>query len=103
MDAPHVLVIIGLKEKAWVRSFDGYNSIETDLAIAMTHIILAAENEGVGTCWIEAYDPKLLKEVLIIGENQVIFGITPLGYQREGFKKNMNKQRKSLSEIVEYL
>ena len=103
MDAPHVLVILGLKEKAWVRSFDGYNSIETDLAIAMTHIILAAENEGVGTCWIEAYDPKLLKEVLIIGENQVIFGITPLGYQREGFKKNMNKQRKSLSEIVEYL
>jgi nitroreductase len=32
-DAPHVLVIVGNKEQSWKRG-DGYNSIETDLAIA---------------------------------------------------------------------
>ena len=57
-EAPQILVVVGLKDQAWVRSFDGYNSIETDIAIAFTHLMLAAENEGVGTCWIEAYDPK---------------------------------------------
>jgi len=102
-EAPHILVILGLREQAWNRSYDGYNSIETDLAIAMTHIILAAENEGVGTCWIEAYNPAMLKEALNIKDNQVIFGITPLGYQKPGFRKVMNKQRKPLGDIVEFL
>ena len=102
-EAPHILVILGLKDQAWKRSYDGYNSIETDVAIAMTHIILAAENEGVCTCWIEAYNPAILREALNIKDNQVIFGITPLGYSKPGFRKALNKQRKSLGDIVEFL
>ena len=102
-EAPHILVIVGLRDQAWKRSYDGYNSIETDVAIAMTHIILAAENEGVGTCWIEAYNPAILTDALNIKGEQVIFGITPLGYPKPGFQKSMNKQRKSLEDIVEFL
>ena len=106
-DAPHVLVVVGLKDQAWKRSFDGYNSVETDAAIAMTHIILAAENEGVGACWIANYDPEILWEALrdIPGgdDNQVIFGITPLGYPRHEFRKSGIKKRKELSEVVVYL
>jgi nitroreductase len=102
-NAPHILVIIGYRDQAWKRSYDGYNSIETDVAIAMTHIILAAENEEVGTCWIEAYDPVLLRKALNTEENQIIFGITPLGYPGAGFKKSMVKKRKSLKDIVEFL
>jgi nitroreductase len=102
-DAPQILVVLGLKDKAWVRGFDGYNSIETDLAIVMTHLILGAENEGVGTCWIEAYDPSILRVALGLKENEVVYGITPLGYPRPGFSKKGNKNRKSLEEIVKYL
>jgi nitroreductase len=103
IEAPHVLVIVGSREQAWKRSSDGYCSIETDSAIAMTHIILAAENEGVGTCWIANYDPAKLREALKLGQDQVVFGITPLGYPKKGFKKSGNKKRKPLDEIVEYL
>ena len=102
-DTPHILVILGLRDQAWNRSYDGYNSIETDVAIAMTHIVLAAENEGVGTCWIAAYDPELLKEALNSDSNQLIFGITPLGYPKPGFQKSLIKKRKSLKDIVEFL
>ena len=102
-DAPHILVVLGLSDQAWKRTYDGYSSIETDVAIAMTHIILAAENEGVGTCWIAAYNPFLLKEALNPGENQIIFGITPLGYPKRGFQKSMIKRRKSMDEIAEFL
>jgi len=102
-DAPHILIVLGLKDQAWNRSYDGYNSIETDVAIALTHIILAAENEGVGTCWIAAYNPALLKKVLNLDENQLVFGITPLGYPKTGYKKTLMKKRKSLEDIVEYL
>ena len=102
-DAPHILVILGLRDEAWKRSYDGYNSIETDVAIAMTHIILAAENEGVGACWIEAYNPVILRDALNLVEGQVIYGITPLGYPKSGFKKTLKKERKPLEDIVEYL
>lgn len=102
-DAPHILVILGLKDQAWKRSYDGYNSIETDVAIAMTHIVLAAENEGVGACWVAAYNPVLLKEAINPKENQLIFGITPLGYPKHGFKKSSEKKRKLLSDIVDFL
>jgi nitroreductase len=102
-DAPHVLIVVGSREKAWKRSYDGYNSIETDVAIAMTHIILAAENEGVGTCWIAAYNPAILREALSLSADQLVFGITPLGYPKQGFKKNAVKNRKPLDEIAEFL
>jgi nitroreductase len=102
-DAPTILVVVGLHDKAWVRGFDQYNSIETDLAIVMTHLILAAENEGVATCWIEAYDPAILRKALDLNENQVVYGITPLGYPHEGVGKRGNKTRKKLQEVVRYL
>lgn len=102
-DAPHILVMLGLKDQAWTRGYDGYNSVETDVTIAMTYIMLAAENEGVGACWIAAYNPALLKEAIKPGENQHIFGMTPLGYPKPGFQKTFIKKRKSLDEIVEYL
>ncbi len=102
-DAPHVLVVAGDKTNSWVRPYDGYNSIETDLAIAMDHMILAAENEGVSTCWIIAFDYEKLREVLNLNENQVVYCITPLGYPKEGYKKHGNKKRKSLDEIVKWL
>lgn len=100
-DAPVILVIVGLKDQAWTRSFDGYNSVETDAAIAMTHMILAAENEGVGACWIANYDPEELRKALGMTGNREIFGITPLGYPRPEFRKSGVKKRKSAGEVIE--
>ncbi|MCP5061623.1 MAG: nitroreductase [Ignavibacteriae bacterium] len=101
--APHILIIIGDKTKSWFRSYDGYNSIETDLTIAMDHIILAAEYENIGTCWIEAYEPKILSDAISLKENEVVYSITPLGYQNKGYKKQSNKKRKPLEEIVKII
>jgi nitroreductase len=102
-DAPHILIITGDKNKSWVRSYDGYNSLETDLTIAMDHMILAAENEGVGTCWIAAFDPSVLRKALNLSDHEKVFAITPLGYPRKGFIRKANKIRKELKEIVRYI
>jgi nitroreductase len=101
-DAPHVLAVTGRVGEAWTRQ-DGYNSIETDLAIAMDHMILAAENEGVGTCWIAAFDPMVLRSALSLGSDDRVYAITPLGYPKPGFAKKGQKQRKTLQEVVRYL
>lgn len=101
--APHILVIVGDKSKAWVRQKDGLNSIETDLTIAMDHIILAAENEKVGACWILAYDYEILSNAIGLQENEIIFSITPLGYPEAGYEKGRHKIRKPLDEVVRYI
>ncbi len=97
---PHVLAVVGNKSKSWVRPYDGYNSIELDVAIAMDHMVLAAENEGVATCWIIAFDYQKLAKALGLKENEVVYCITPLGYPPEGFQKHGNKKRKPLEETV---
>ena len=102
-DAPHVLAVVGTAAAAWTRQKDGYNSLETDLTIAMDHLILAAENEGVGTCWIENYDPELLRSALGLAAEEKVFSITPLGYPRAGWERKTERPRKSLEEVVRYL
>jgi nitroreductase len=102
-DAPHVLVVVGKAAEAWTRQEDGFNSLETDLAIAMDHMILAAENEGVGTCWIAAYDPGSLRKALGLTQAEDVFCMTPLGYPRPDFIRKNEKERKSLDEVVRFL
>jgi nitroreductase len=102
-DTPHVLIVTGDKTKSWTRPYDGYNSIETDLAIAMDHMVLAAENEGVATCWIIAFDYDKLSKAIGLKENEVVYCITPLGYPKAEFKKRNNKTRKPLEEIVKWI
>ncbi len=101
-DAPHILAVTGRTGEAWSRQ-DGWNSIETDVAIALDHMVLAAENEGVGTCWVAAYDPAILRSALGLSSEERVYAVTPLGYPRPGFAKKGQKQRKSLQEIVKYL
>lgn len=102
-NAPHILVVVGNKKKSWARQGDDYNFIETDLAIAMDHMILAAEAEGIGTCWISAFDNKILREALKLTDNEVVYSITPLGYQNEGYQKKGEKIRKPLGEVVMFI
>ena len=102
-DAPHVLIVAGRRHKAWTRQADGYNALETDLTIAMDHMILAAEAEGIGTCWIAAFDPEKLKQAGVLEADEKVFAMTPLGYPREGFEKRGVKDRKPIEEVVKFL
>ena len=101
-DAPQVLVVVGRTGEAWTRQ-DGWSSIETDLAIAMDHMVLAAENEGVGTCWIAAFDSTVLRSTLSLTSDDRVYAMTPLGYPRPGFAKKGKHERKALTDVVRYL
>lgn len=102
-DAPHILVVAGQRDAAWTRKADGYNSLETDLAIAMDHMILAATAEDVGTCWIANFDPEKLKQSGLFKSEEIVFAFTPLGYPAEEAGRGKQKIRNDLSEMVVYL
>ena len=77
--APAILVGCVEPAKAWQRS-DGVNAAEVDLAIVMDHIILAATEEGLGTCWVLAFEEAKAKEILGIPAEVRVIAMTPLGY-----------------------
>lgn len=75
-----------------------------DATIVATHMILAAANENVDSCWINFFDPDKLAKELNLPENEEILMILDLGYAAEGVKPLANHtSRKKLSETVFYL
>ena len=71
-----------------------------DLMIAFEHLVLAAANLGLGTCWMgQIGRDKRIKEVLGIPEYAKVVAVTPLGYPDE---EPGQKERKSLEEIVHW-
>ena len=75
-----------------------------DATIVATHMLLAAANEGVDSCWINFFDPDKLAAELGLPENEEILMILDLGYAAEGVTPLPNHaSRKPLSETVSYL
>ena len=75
-----------------------------DATIVATHMVLAAANEGVDSCWINFFDPERLAAALGLPENEEILMILDLGYAAEGAAPLPNHSlRKPLSETVSYL
>jgi nitroreductase len=95
--APVILVACGIPEKAWKRE-DGYDALETDVAIVVSHVILQAADLGLGTCWIADFSPQVVREALSLDEDLVPLALTPLGYPID---QPSPKRRRPLSELVE--
>jgi len=77
--------------------FCGQPAYPIDTAIAVDHMTLAAVEEGLGTCWIGAFDEKKVKQILNIPEGVRVVALLPLGYPSAIPRPT---SRKSLDEIV---
>ena len=97
-EAPLIICACALPAQGWVRA-DGKPYVDVDVAIAMDHLILAATEAGLGTCWIAAFDPAVAREVLDLPEGVEPIAFTPLGYAADQFG---SRGRKPLSDLVEY-
>ncbi len=66
-----------------------------DVGISMQHLILAATDLGLGTCWIGGFDEAKVKKVLEIPANVRVVALTPLGYPAP-----MSQRSKTVQEFV---
>ena len=71
-----------------------------DVAIAIDHLTLCAAAEGLGTCWIGAFDEGKVKEILGIPKRIRVVELLPLGYPRD--PSPVRKFRFPLQKIVKY-
>ena len=98
LQAPLVLVVVAVPGEAWRRSDDKPYD-EVDATIAMDHLVLAATALGLGTCWIAAFNPTAVREVLALPADVEPIALTPLGYPDKG---RTATGRRPLDELVRY-
>ena len=74
-----------------------------DASIVATHMMLAAANAGVDSCWLNFFDPDKAAKELGLPENEEVLMILDLGYAAEGVGPLPNHaSRKPLEETVVY-
>jgi nitroreductase len=98
VQAPLVICACAVKGEAWIRR-DGKNYADVDTTIAFDHLILAAHDLGLGTCWIAAFDPAAAREVLKLPVDLEPVAFTPVGYPGDNWKP---KKRRPATELVQY-
>ena len=99
--APLILVVGCRPDEAWVRRYDRKNGAEVDAAIVATHLMLAAENEGLATLWVGSFDPALLRDILLGAEGYDLVAMINVGYPApESQPSAMHDVRKAMNEFV---
>lgn len=102
--APAVLVVTYDRNNVFTYPGGKRDSGAEDAAIVATHMILAAADEGVDSCWLNFLDPDKLAAELGLPENEEVLMAMDLGYADEGAGPLPNhSSRKPLSETVCWL
>ena len=99
VQAPLVIAVCAISSQAWVRESDRFNARLIDAAIVADHLILAAANLGLGTCWVAAFNVEAARSVLQLPAEAEPVIFTPLGYPAD---LPGPKIRKSLTDLVRY-
>jgi nitroreductase len=69
-----------------------------DIGIAGEHLVLQAQELGLGTCWIGWFNAKKSAKILNLPKQWRLVSLVALGYPKKSYFKN--RERKSLEEIV---
>ena len=79
-EAPIIVAACGREQDSYQKQGGYMTSMAIDIGITLEHLMLAAAAEGLGTCWIGAFEEKEVKKVLGIPDDLRVVALTPLGY-----------------------
>lgn len=101
--APTVLVVAFNAENVYVYPGEQRDSGIEDASIVAMHMLLAAKDAGVDSCWINRFNPAELKEKLGLPEQEEVLMLMDLGFAAEGVGPLANhEKRKPLEDTVTY-
>ena len=102
-DAPCAMRICYNKEETWTRPYDGAQSAPVDAAIVTTHMMLAAQNIGIGTCWVMHFNPSAMRNAYHIPPEIEPLALLVMGYPHEDAAPiAMHSTYRPMDEIVFY-
>ena len=102
-DAPLCFVICVNRDLAYNRGYDGKNSADIDGSIVTTHMMLQAQDLGLGTTWVMAFNPTKAKEILALPAELEPLAILPTGYPAEDAEISpLHTKSIAIDEMVGY-
>ena len=102
--APTALLVCHNRDESWKRVYDGALSSPVDAVIVTTYMMLAAQNEGVGSCFVMHFDPSAMREAFAIPANVEPVALLVLGYPAEDAKPlDLHYQFRPIAETVQYM
>ena len=102
-DAPCAMLICHNKEESWVRKYDGALASPVDAAIVTTHMMLAAHDLGVGSCWVMHFDPFAMRENFKIPDHIEPLALLVMGYPAEdSTPRDLHEKVRPMEEVVFY-
>lgn len=103
-NAPVNFLICYDKNASWKRGYDGEEFGPVDASIVITHMMLAAAEQGLGTTWVGSFDPVKAREIFSLPENIIPVSFLPAGYPADdACPAPFHDKRKELSETVVFI
>ncbi len=97
--APACIVAIGDHDKGWHRPTDGKDYTDIDVALAIDHLMLAAAELNLGTCWICHFNADRCSEIFNLSSNMEPIAMIPIGYPSLDIIIP-EKKRKTIEQLV---
>lgn len=100
-NAPLAFLVTYVDDECWKREYDGHRSGDVDASIVTTHMMLAAAEQEIGTCWVMYFIPEAVKT-----EFELPCGETPAAILLAGYPADKaapsprHAERKSKAETV---
>jgi len=102
-EAPCAMLICYNREETWKSPYNGALSAPVDAAIVTTHMMLQAQNLGVGSCWVMHFNPDAMREQFNIPAHIEPLALLVMGYpHEEAAPIAMHSQVRPLDEVVFY-
>lgn len=102
-DAPCAMLVCYNKNECWTRKYDGEKSGVTDASIITTHMMLQAQDLGLGTTWVMHFNPAKMREEFNIPENYEPVALLVMGYAAEDAAPiDLHTKYRPIDEVVSY-
>ena len=97
--APLVIVGCANPQDAFSSMGGSLSSWMVDLAIAFEHLVLAATDQELGTCWIGSFNEEMVKTILEVPDSWRVLALTPLGFPKI---TPTEQERKKINELISW-
>lgn len=99
--APVVLLVCYDSSISAKRStLDGKELGDIDASIVTTHLMFAAHEQGLGSCWVAHFDPAKLTSLFRLKENIVPVALLPIGYPADEAKPAAMHTNKNALDVM---
>lgn len=102
-NAPTAILVCHNKNESWERPYDGALSSSVDAVIVTTYMMLAAQQEGIGGCWVMHFDPVAMCKKFNIPKDIEPVALFVMGYPAADAKPlDLHYNSRPIDEVVFY-